>query len=461
MPPSSCERPVFALIMRPTANTPSMRGTRTSPVSASTRTSANCAPNACIEKFFASGFSPTSPCASSPSAGTTPPYSSCSRARSFAAASQIALPHDEMPIEPPAPGARGSAESPISRRTRSNGTPSASAAICVSAVHVPGADVRRVDRHGVVAVPVDARERLRRPPPRGIGRRGDARADEPAPLRRGRGARSLPSQPKRRAPSRRHAIRPRLLNGCFVSGSIAGSLRMRNSMGSSAARERHLVHRRLQRVHPRALAGRAKDRRRRHVEPREAVRRAAVRRRVHHARRDGGLLGELLDRRRLLDDVVRDRRERAVGSRAEPDALDRRRAVADQREHLLPRELQLHRPPSQLRRHHGDDHVRMGERLGAEAAADVGRDHAHALRLQPERLGDVVADAVRALVAVVQRDAVVAPARERRVRLERVVVIVRRRVGLVERSPRPAANAPSKSPSSVSVSAPALTLSGL
>ena len=46
MPPMSCERAVRGLTIRPAANTPSMRGTRTSPVSASTRTSANWAPNA-------------------------------------------------------------------------------------------------------------------------------------------------------------------------------------------------------------------------------------------------------------------------------------------------------------------------------------------------------------------------------------------------------------------------------
>ncbi len=41
-------------------------------------------------------------------------------------------------------------------------------------------------------------------------------------------------QPKRRAPSRRHATSPRLLKGCPVSGSMSGSLRIRNSMGSSS-----------------------------------------------------------------------------------------------------------------------------------------------------------------------------------------------------------------------------------
>lgn len=75
--------------------------------------------------------------ASNPSAGTTPPNSSRSRARSFRAASQIADPDEAVPDEPPAPPACGKALSPISSRIRSGGTSSASAAIWVSAVQAP------------------------------------------------------------------------------------------------------------------------------------------------------------------------------------------------------------------------------------------------------------------------------------------------------------------------------------
>ena len=48
IPPISCERAVFGLMTRPTSNTPSSRGTRISPVSSCTRTSANWAPKLCI-----------------------------------------------------------------------------------------------------------------------------------------------------------------------------------------------------------------------------------------------------------------------------------------------------------------------------------------------------------------------------------------------------------------------------
>ena len=45
IPPMNWEEASWGATMRPAAKTPSSRGTRTSPVSASTLTSANCAPN--------------------------------------------------------------------------------------------------------------------------------------------------------------------------------------------------------------------------------------------------------------------------------------------------------------------------------------------------------------------------------------------------------------------------------
>ena len=44
IPPMSCERASFALMILPVANTPRARETRTSPVPGSTRTSTNWAP---------------------------------------------------------------------------------------------------------------------------------------------------------------------------------------------------------------------------------------------------------------------------------------------------------------------------------------------------------------------------------------------------------------------------------
>ena len=127
MPPMSCERAVFGLITRPTAKTPSTRERRISPLSASTRTSTNCAPNAWRESFDCALISSPVWTETSPS----PCASSASQART------TAVPHDAVPIEPPATAAWPKSESPISSRTCSGSTPRASAAIWVSTVRAP------------------------------------------------------------------------------------------------------------------------------------------------------------------------------------------------------------------------------------------------------------------------------------------------------------------------------------
>ena len=95
------------------------------------------------------------------------------------------------------------------------------------------------------------------------------------------------------------------------------------------------------------------------------MRGAAVWRRVHHTRGDGGLLGELVEGRGLLNDVMCDRREMPVALGAQADALDGRRAIASQRKHLLPRERELHWSAYHLRGHHGENDVWMGEYLSS------------------------------------------------------------------------------------------------
>ena len=92
MPPMNWERAVFGLMTRPTANTPSTRLRRTSPLSASTRTSTNCAPNAWRESSACALISSPVWTETSPS----PCASSASQART------TAVPHEAVPIEPPA-----------------------------------------------------------------------------------------------------------------------------------------------------------------------------------------------------------------------------------------------------------------------------------------------------------------------------------------------------------------------
>ena len=57
MPPLIWLLAVFSLSRLPMSNAPTQRATRTSPESSCTRTSQNCAPNACMENFFFSSLS--------------------------------------------------------------------------------------------------------------------------------------------------------------------------------------------------------------------------------------------------------------------------------------------------------------------------------------------------------------------------------------------------------------------
>jgi hypothetical protein len=155
-------------------------------------------------------------------------------------------------------------------------------------------------------------------------------------------------------------------------------------------------------------------------------------RRVHHPRRHRRLLGELADGGALLDHVVGDRHQAARAVGAEPDALDRRRAVAGDGEHLLARDRDLHRPVHQPCRHHREDDVRHRPALGAEPATHVGGHHPDLLWTQTERPGHGLLHPRRALVGVVERDRVAVPDGQGGVWLHRVVVDRRGLVGAVD-----------------------------
>ena len=108
-----------------------------------------------------------------------------------------------------------------------------------------------------------------------------------------------------------------------------------------------------------------------------------------------------------------------------------------EREHLLAREGELHRPAGHGPRGHDRQHRRrVDDALGAEAAADERRRHVDLLGLEPEQAGDRVAHAVDALRRLVEAQRAVLPAGHGRVRLHRVVVLDRRAVGRLDRRGR-------------------------
>ena len=168
---------------------------------------------------------------------------------------------------------------------------------------------------------------------------------------------------------------------------------------------------------------------------------AAVGRRVHHARGQRGLLGELRDASRSArrprgrsPSAGRRRRRRAgpagssaCGSRRAANICWRVRATLDR---------PARRPCAAMR---GEHDVRARRALGAEAAADVLGDHPHLLgRRGRTTCASVVARRARALGGVVRASAPPpSHARDRRVRLHRVVVLGGRACRSRRRRPRP------------------------
>ena len=141
MPPTSWLRASRALSTRPTPYAATMRGIRISPRSASTRASTNTAPNECIEYFPCSAPGAARAVASTArppffatiarqlSTSSAEPPSDAIRSPSASAAACTAGPVLAAVIEPAEIGFSGYSVSPSSKRIRSTGTPSASAAI--------------------------------------------------------------------------------------------------------------------------------------------------------------------------------------------------------------------------------------------------------------------------------------------------------------------------------------------
>jgi hypothetical protein len=130
---------------------------------------------------------------------------------------------------------------------------------------------------------------------------------------------------------------------------------------------------------------------------------------------------------------VVDADERAVAPGAELQRLNRVRAVADRGEHLRAGEDELDRPSDRACGEHREGHVGPYEQAGAEAAADVRREHADGGRRDRERRREECLEVRRPLGRVVDRDGVAVPGRHGRKRAERVVRVVRGRVGRLVR----------------------------
>ena len=168
------------------------------------------------------------------------------------------------------------------------------------------------------------------------------------------------------------------------------------------------------------------------IEPREPVRVFRIGAFVEQAGPAGLLPMEVLVLRGHGDRVVRDRIERSVGVRAERDALDHRRPVAE-RIHLLARQHDAHRALQRARRQHRQHHLELRAQARAEAAAHEGRHDAHVLRLHAEHAAEIPLHVLHALGLVVDRELAAALEDHRRgIELHRVVMLDRNEIfGLV------------------------------
>ncbi|MDQ1103689.1 hypothetical protein QE405_000973 [Nocardioides zeae] len=305
-------------------------------------------------------------------------------------------------------------------------------------LHQDGAGAgAEVDRADVDPVPTLAE----RPDPRGVARREqhgvrrrrDPRADPPVALGPGAGpGRSLrPAEPlgaETQALDETAPVERLAALGVDLRLVPLPQVDRVDVRGHGELVQCHLVG-----VHARHLPGRAHPGRHGHVERGHAVGRGAVGRGVHHAGRGGGLLGELLDARRLRRRVVAEHDEGAVGLGAEAHARAGGGAVAGEREHLLPRHGEAHRVAGERQGGEGRrDLGGVGEALAAEAATDVRREHAHLLRLEAQHRRERGAHRVHGLGGVVEGEQRAVPGGSGGVRLHRAVELVGRGVGRVD-----------------------------
>ncbi len=194
---------------------------------------------------------------------------------------------------------------------------------------------------------------------------------------------------------------------------------------------RHLVHRDLQRHHPRRLAGCAHRIALGQIQRRQPQRRHSI--------------GAGIEQPRLPDRAfwtaalevagpafMADRHDLAVAAGADPDPLNGRGPMGGVIENQRPLQRQLDRAPGRARAKSGQNSVGANEQLAAEATADERRHQPHIFLGQPERLGNVAMAPGDHLVRCVERELVAVPFGGRGVRLHHRMRLIGRAVGRVQ-----------------------------
>ena len=151
--------------------------------------------------------------------------------------------------------------------------------------------------------------------------------------------------------------------------------------------------------------------------------------RVQMPRRKAELLGEVVIRRLRRDALVDERGERAASVGRDGDALPRRRAPADDAEDAFARERDAHGPADLARGHHAQLAVEPHRALAAEARRPRTAPAAVTFPFfKPKMCARLFAPpAVNWLVSNTVTPIVTLPDRDRRMRLDGVVVVGWRR----------------------------------
>jgi hypothetical protein len=210
-------------------------------------------------------------------------------------------------------------------------------------------------------------------------------------------------------------------NGLPLTGSTAGSLCRRSSIGSSPSCAASS-----------SLARRPHRAGRRQVEPDQVGAEPPVLARIQWQRAERNRFEETRIVVLRGDAFMREGGNTAIGGGADPHALRRRRAVMDQIGCLRAGQGDLHRPADPFRGDRREDHLRPHPGLAAEAAADERRQHTHILLGNAKRLSDRSAGAADHLVAGPHCQLSVGPFDNAGMRFERGGKMDGRRVAAVE-----------------------------
>ena len=217
-----------------------------------------------------------------------------------------------------------------------------------------------------------------------------------------------------------------------VSGRDLGEVGQPDVERVQAGGLSQLVHGALQGPQPRALDRRPHRRGHVQADPLDQLPQPQGRHGVQRLAGLGGGLDVGVGQGRVVDDLVLEAEQYAVGGRAEPDRLLHPRLVAHVAELVRAPQVQLDRAACHPGRGGREDFVRPDVALGAEPAAGVRRHHVHVRGVDAERDAHHADDGRARLHRVPQGEPAAVPARDRARRLHRVVVPRGLQVGLLD-----------------------------